>query len=318
MTRKALKAIYFSGRSLFGADRRAIGRLTATDKVAILNLHRISPDPDPYWSPMPPSLFEELARWLSKNLTVSTLSDLGRLETKRPVAVLSFDDGYYDFIEYALPILEKFGLMANLNVIPECAETGKPIWNIRLYDFLRSASLEEIRRIEIPGFTISLKSESAGAKLRFGLAISQFLKNRSLEERNDLWKFIGPAIDGHDTAPTRMMSTDEIRQIAARVELGAHSYSHESMGFETDDFFLGDLEKCETYFNDKLGLPLSIYAFPNGSYRPSQIALLRSRDIKHILLVDEKLASRNSDVLPRRTMYGDSTAELRARALGYI
>ena len=317
MIRNALKGVYFSGKSLLGADRRALRRLADSDKVAILNLHRVSPEPDPYWSPMPPSLFEELVRWLATEFVISDLSGLKNVRSDKPIVVLSFDDGYYDFIEYALPILEKYGVTANMNVIPECAESGKPMWNIRLYDFLRSASLSQVRQLEIPGFAAHLDSESPTAKLRYGLAISRFLKHRPYDDRKELWKFIEPTIDSLKAVPTRMMSTQEIRQIADRVELGAHSYSHESMGFETNEFFLSDLEKCESYFSEKLGVPLSIYAFPNGSYRPSQIDTLRSRGISHILLVDEKFASRRRDILTRVTMYGDTSAELRARALGY-
>lgn len=316
MIRPLLKKIFFSGLSVVGADKRKLRELAGSDRLTVLNLHRVSPEPDPYWSPMLPSLFEDLARWLADNFFVSTFR--GSLEAKgdRPVAVLSFDDGYYDFIEYALPILERFKLPANMNVIPSCAESGKPIWNVRLYDFLRVASVSEIREIQIPGFSATLESDSASAKLKFGLAISRYLKHRSKNAREVLWRDIDAIIESKNVPTTRMMSTDEIKQIADRVELGAHSYSHESMGFETDEFFSEDLGRCEAYFNDKIELPLSIYAFPNGSYRMSQIELLRSRGIKHILLVDEQTGVRNSDVLTRRTMYGDSRAELYIRALG--
>lgn len=316
MIRSALKPVYFSARSIIGAERRAIARMGDGKAITILNLHRVSPERDPYWPPLHPELFEKMARWLSENFTVTTLAQLRDLSSKRPVAVLSFDDGYYDFIEHVIPILEKYGLSANMNVIPECAETERPMWNVRLYDFLKSATPEEIQHIKIPGFAASLKKNTERAKCDFGLAISKFLKNRPMREREALWQPIQSLIDKHKPVSTRMMTTDEIRQIADKVEIGAHSYSHESMGFETDEFFSDDLRRCKAYFNDKIGIPLSIYAFPNGSYRPSQIQLLRSSGIKHILLVEEKLGQRTSDLLPRFTIYGDTSAELRFKALG--
>jgi peptidoglycan/xylan/chitin deacetylase (PgdA/CDA1 family) len=317
MIRNFLKAAYYFGLSMIKIDRRALGALAQSECVTILNLHRVSCEKDPYWPPMHPDLFREFLVWLASTFTVATLGQLADLKTNRPVAVLSFDDGYFDFIQYALPLLGKYGFVVNMNVIPECAETGRPMWNVRLYDFLRSASFDQIRRVEVPGFTTKLESDSEKAKCRFGLAISRFLKNRPRAERMRLWEPIESAINGQENPSTRMMTTKEISQIAGYVELGVHSYSHESMGFESDEFFLDDLDRCEAYFNDKIRVPLSIYAFPNGSYRTSQIDLLRSRGIKKILLVDEKTALRNSDVLPRRTMYGESAAELRFQTLGY-
>ena len=316
MIRNTLKRLYLSGLSLLQADRRTLRALAGSGMVSILNLHRVSPEPDPYWPPLHPELFLELVQWLASNFHVTTLEQLKTVKTDRPVAVLSFDDGYSDFIEYAVPILNKFGLSANMNIIPECAESGRPMWNVRLYDFLKSAPFDEIRRIDIPGFSKQLESDSLNAKLQFGLAVRKFLKNRSMKERKIVWRPVEEAIERHDFASTRMMTTDEIRQLADSFEIGAHSYSHESMGFETDEFFLDDLSRCEAYFSGKLGISLSIYAFPNGSYRTSQIELLRSHGIKHILLVDEQDGSRNSDVLTRRTMYGDSAAEVKFRALG--
>ena len=118
-------------------------------------------------------------------------------------------------------------------------------------------------------------------------------------------------------AITRMMDLHDTRQAAAVHEIGAHSFSHESMGFESDDFFATDLDRCFDFFEKELSLPLTIYAFPNGSYRKTQVELLRTRGLEHVLLVDEDYAKRGGPVYPRFTMYGDTGAEVRLRALGF-
>src|SRR5206468_5471283 len=121
--------------------------------------------------------------------------------------------GYYDFVEYALPIMEKHGLTGNLNVIPQCAETGQPIWNVQLYDFLRAADLNTVAKIKLPGFDASLSENSLGAKLRYGLAISRFLKNRPRNEREKLWENIEPLLKEAGTEGTRMLSTSELADL---------------------------------------------------------------------------------------------------------
>jgi len=285
--------------------------------VAVLNLHRISPHLNSFWPPLHPRIFEELLIFLSENFEVRRFDELDSPANGRPIAVLSFDDGYYDFIEYALPLLSKYGFRANLNLIPECAETGIPIWNVRLYDFLEAAPQKVIDEIRLPGFTRKLAGDGPSAKVSFGVAISRYFKNRPRAEREELWPSIEPLISKVDHSSTRMVLTNDVAKIAGDTELGVHSFSHESMAFESQVFFENDFWQCNEYFAEKLRLPMNIYAFPNGSFRKEQIEFLRRNGIERVLLVDEKISDRKSDVIPRITMYGDSANQIRMRALGF-
>jgi hypothetical protein len=66
---------------------------------------------------------------------------------------------------------------------------------------------------------------------------------------------------------------------------------------------------------NKLGLPMFIYAFPNGSYREEQIDIARDSGVRHILLVDENFAGRSS-VHKRFTFDAKTQAEAQFKALG--
>jgi peptidoglycan/xylan/chitin deacetylase (PgdA/CDA1 family) len=283
----------------------------------VLNLHRVSPVENPFWPALDPTVFEELLTFLKEHFEVCLFGKLPSDILRKPVAVLSFDDGYYDFVEYALPLIEKYGLQANMNIIPQCIETGMPIWNVRLYDFLNSAPRHLINKIRLPGFSAKLNDDGRAAKLSYGLRLSSFLKNRGRIERDQLWQTIEPILGKADFQPTRMMTAAEVMQISGFNEIGVHSYSHESMGFEENEFFERDFRMCRDYFSERLRLPLSIYAFPNGSYREEQIELLRNNNIKSILLVDEKFAKRETDVFTRLTIYGESKNEICMRAVGF-
>jgi peptidoglycan/xylan/chitin deacetylase (PgdA/CDA1 family) len=316
--RDTLKDLYFRLLTLSGSDRRLLGNIRKQDLVVILNLHQVSSVSNPFWPPMKPEIFDELLGFLSRHFQVSVFRDLAAAEGNRPAAVLSFDDGYYNFVEYAAPILHKHGLAANLNVIPNCVLTGEPPWNIKLYDFLNSVPRKLINEIRIAGFDERLADDSADCKVRYGLKISRFLKNRPRRERMEVWSEVsGVMARASDLKPTRMMSASDIRDAATTHEIGVHSYSHESMEFEDEEFFEDDFRKCAGYFHEELRLPLQIYAFPNGSYRPEQITYLEKQGIRRILLVGEDYAERGLRVLPRFTVYGATPAEARMRALGY-
>jgi peptidoglycan/xylan/chitin deacetylase (PgdA/CDA1 family) len=316
--RNLFKTGYFVGASAIGAVRRNILRLVSERKAVVLNLHRVSPQHSPYWPPMKPAIFESLLRFLDENFEVRRLEDLSEPQGKRPIAVLSFDDGYYDFLEHALPMMRRYKMPSNMNVIPECAVTGRPIWNVRLYDFLASAPVSLINELDLPGFEMRLNDDLATSKVRFGMAISGHLKNRPKSEREELFQALDALMKRVEFPSTRVMTAKEIRSASNEVEIGAHSYSHESMGHETDEFFDADLSACERFFETELRQPLKIYAFPNGSYRGSQVELLRRKGVEKILLVDEKAAELDNDVVPRITMYGDTAAEVRLRSVGHM
>ncbi|MBS1792984.1 MAG: polysaccharide deacetylase family protein [Acidobacteria bacterium] len=312
-----LKKGYFVLQKILRRDAGLLRKIRREKLVTVLNLHQVSPHENPFWSPLRPEIFDDLLGFLKDRFEVVLFSELAAAPGEKPPAVLSFDDGYYNFLEFAAPLLKKHGLRANMNVIPSCVESGAPMWNVRLYDFLNSASRKAIDGIALPGFDHRLANESFAAKVRYGLKISRFLKNRPRLEREELWQRLEELIENAGFSRTRMMSRDEIREIAGTHEIGVHSYSHESMKFEEDAFFEDDFEKCVDYFKDKLELPLEIYAFPNGSYRPEQVAFLQNRGIRHILLVGEDYAPRGTNVYPRFTLYGASKIEARFQALGF-
>lgn len=87
----------------------------------ILMYHSVSPDgDDPFDVTVRPPRFEEQLRWLRR--TGRTGTSVGELLAARDrgdgrrLVGLSFDDGYADFIEYALPLLQRYGFSATMFV----------------------------------------------------------------------------------------------------------------------------------------------------------------------------------------------------------
>lgn len=314
--KEELKKGYYFLQKVLRKDLSLLKKIQRENLVAVLNLHQVSPHENPFWSPLKPEIFDDLLGFLKENFEVTLFGELDEIKSEKPLAILSFDDGYYNFIEYAVPILVKHELRANMNIIPSCAESGEPMWNVKLYDFLNCAPRALIDEIRFDGFDYRLKDESFDGKIQYGLKISRFLKNRPRREREELIGKIEKLMQKCEFQLTRMMNTDEIKQIAETHEVGVHSFSHESMEFEENSFFEEDLQKCFNYFDETLQIPLEIYAFPNGSYRPEQIEILRENNIKYTLLVGEDYARRNKNVFPRFTIYGASKLEAKFQALG--
>jgi peptidoglycan/xylan/chitin deacetylase (PgdA/CDA1 family) len=297
-----------------GASNWLASRIRRRDAVAVLNLHSVSPVANPFWPPIHPAHFDT---WLRRALRVFEFRTFRTMHepSNKPVAVLSFDDGYVDFYEHAMPILDRYGITANINVITGAIDAGIPPWNVRLYDWLTAASYAEIRDLRIEGCSIVLSADSKAAKVRFGGALSRFLKSRPSAERDAL---LLPLSARLATAPRGrdMLTPAQVSEIARRHEVGSHSHSHDSMGFETNAYFQDDFERSRSWLAN-LGIQTEIYAFPNGSYRPEQVAWLQEQGVQHTLLVNECFASsKPSSVLPRLSVAGGSVVEIELAALG--
>lgn len=76
--------------------------------------HSVSPyDQDPYLVTVTPERFDRQMHWLRRRglsgVSVSDLLAACREGAGRGLIGLTFDDGYADFIEYALPVLNRYG-----------------------------------------------------------------------------------------------------------------------------------------------------------------------------------------------------------------
>jgi peptidoglycan/xylan/chitin deacetylase (PgdA/CDA1 family) len=301
-------------------DRVLAARAARANLLVILNLHRVHPAPNPFWPAILPGHFEKLLSYLRQNFLVTSLEDLEYTHDRhpqKPYAVLSFDDGYLDFVQYAHPILDRYGVRANLNVIPDCVKNGTPPWNVELYDFLQSATPAVLRELSLPGFRDKLRSEAVTEKIRYGASLSRFLKQRPRTERVPLWEQLQSVMQRTNYQLTEMMRLDDVKRMSLHHDIGAHSYSHESMGFEEDSYFEEDVLHCQHYFQNALGMKCLYYAFPNGSYKENQINHLEKLEFKRALLVDEDYADARRFALTRFTIAADNLGDLKLQAAGF-
>ena len=137
--------------------------------VPIIMYHHMSPKPQLLGTyTISPDSFETDLKWLCSHgyhaVFVSELVSFVRGESKLPEksVVISFDDAQESFFEYALPLLEKYGMCASLAVIGECADqfTNEPDHNLD-YSYM---DWEEIKRasesgaVELVSHTYALHS----------------------------------------------------------------------------------------------------------------------------------------------------------------
>lgn len=291
---------------------RRLRQLRGNGVRTVLNLHRVSAESRSAYESLDPALFDELLAFLQSEFRLTTFDEAADhpAGAARPAAIVSFDDGYKDFIEIAAPILRRRGIRCNHNLIPACIESGLPPLNVLAQDFVGQAPTALLKKLEVPGFQLDARDPRLGARL------SAFLKNRAHGEQRALADTLLPQFRAWDGfRPTPMMDGADVRQIQDEHELGAHSYEHATMQFETNEYLAEDVRRCQAYFQDRFGIRVNIYAFPNGDCGPGQAEIVEAAGIEHVLLVGEKF-----DTQARRhhrfTFHARSRSEARFRAAG--
>jgi peptidoglycan/xylan/chitin deacetylase (PgdA/CDA1 family) len=110
-----------------------------------------------------------------------------------------------------------------------------------------------------------------------------------------------------------MLSHDDLAAVARHHDVGLHSYEHDSMGFESDEFLRADLARCRRWADASLPARSAAYAFPNGSHRAEQVRIAEEAGLGTVLLGGERPSTITARSHPRVTAYGDSAAALRLR-----
>jgi peptidoglycan/xylan/chitin deacetylase (PgdA/CDA1 family) len=292
-------------------------KISQKNQITILNLHRVSIDDGSAYTPLNPYIFEELIKFCVKNYQIITFTETSNYENeniKKPLLILSFDDGYKDFINVTARILSKYKIKVNQNIIPECIESGIPPLNVLVQDFIGKSKNSDLTKLKIPGFVLP---QDLNNRISLGLSVSKFLKNKPIAEQRLIKIQIQQSL-GMDLSyySTPMLNLNDINELINLHEFGAHSFSHANMELETDAYFENDLIQCKNWFINKFNFNVEIYAFPNGSYKVKQIDICKSFGFKYILLVDDGFSNLKSQVCRRFGFHADSEDELKFKCLG--
>ena len=280
------------------------------DALVIFSLHRIEHQPDPLSSAIPAAAFSEFVSWADRSFNLTTFAELqsAKQQDKAP-AILSFDDGYACYKSVVEPILEKFGVPANLNIIPASVQTGLPPINVYMQEIIAQGGEADRAAVNQKMFGGELTTNDAA---EFMLLASRALKYRPFAEQQKFWPFLislGEQI--HDFSPVEMLNLEDLR-LLKRTELGAHSFEHASMESQSDTYLSSDFEKCQNWFNDTLGQQTSVYAFPNGSASISAAQRALDSGFSHALLVGEQFSQKTAGIHHRINMHGSTVQDLRS------
>ncbi len=269
-------------------------------KITVLNLHRVTPEQDFFFKPIIPAHFESLLKYVAKHYHVITIGEINSLqyfrkENRKPFLILSFDDGYYDFMEYALPLLIKYNLPSNHNIVNSCADHNEIIWTHRLNNIFNHARENNItlQYHTGSGLNLSLPADKKN-QMQVYYAVFNILLNTPYKKRMQ-W-IIEKEKELATSVNCAMMNWGQIAECTKyRVEIGSHTYNHDTLSTITDyNCLLNEIQQSKIEIEKNIQKPVDILALPNGQTNADIEKACIQAGISNVLFVDDRVNNRSN------------------------
>ncbi|MCC6830673.1 MAG: polysaccharide deacetylase family protein [Thermoleophilia bacterium] len=266
--------------------RRRNGERTLT----VLAYHRVAPQPDPgFRAPDPaavePHEFARQIRWLAGRYTPVGLDDLdaavtGGAPLPRRALLVTFDDGYRDVLEHAVPVLSRSGVPAVVFAVTGAMGTRRLMW---WSECAHIAGTARGRRTLPSGQVVDM--DDPAARRRVYDSACAFLKRLDTVPRAAGIAALGRALGVEDRPPGHgFLSWDDLPVLRrAGVCVQAHTVTHAIVGrippHRAEEEITGSLAAVA----DATGRPATAFAYPNGElgdFGEAAAALLRRAGVR--------------------------------------
>lgn len=245
----------------------------SANRLSIVIFHRVHAQPDPLFpSEVTCERFDAICAWLAAWFHVLPLDEaverLLRNDLPARALCITFDDGYADNHEFALPILRRHGLQATFFVASGFLDGGR-MWN--------DTVIESVRRSPLPALRVDdlglpdLRELPLGSVAQRRAAVEVVLsaiKYLEPEARREQVQRIAER-SGAALPDDLMMSSSQVRALRhAGMQIGAHTVNHPILARLEAAAARDEIARGKAQLESILGEPVRLFAYPNG--RPRQ------------------------------------------------
>lgn len=311
-----------------GASARARARLDGSC-AAVLMYHRVLPGEQARRLHVEPGMYvtpETFARhldWLVESFCLLPLAEIvERLESgtvlPRGACAVTFDDGWRDNLEYALPALRARGLPATIFAVSDRVGTMGAFWPDEVCRRLAPLCARE-RSAVLRGVGLALASDSDEGVEAALLA----LKALDEGERGDVLEGIRRATKGGGAGSEEvreLLDWSELDRLAEQgVSIESHGASHAILTGVSRARAQDELSRSLATLRERGHARLGLLAYPSGAFDDTVVELARAAGYRAAFTTQVGLASRGDDRLrqPRVAVHEDISRS-RAEFLRFV
>ena len=286
--RAGLGALYFSGAHY-------LLRPIFSGAGAIFMLHHVRPGSEGEFRPnrhleiAPDFLRAMLAHLRARDVDLITLDEMHRRlierDFSRYFACVTFDDGYRDNRDFALPVMREFGAPFTVYVASDFAEGSGRLWWVALERLIAKASAIAVGTGDAA--TRLDAATPAGKRAAFD-QLHDWL--RSLPSEQDVRREITALCASHGVDEAAIcrelcMSWDELKRFAddPLVTIGAHTITHCNLAKQSEATASFEIETSRARIEAALQRPVTHLAYPYGDRAaagPREFAIARAAGFK--------------------------------------
>jgi peptidoglycan/xylan/chitin deacetylase (PgdA/CDA1 family) len=291
-------------------------------RLTILIYHRMLPAPDPILDEIDAATFEGHIALLAGEFNVLPLGEacgrLARGMLPPRAACITFDDGYADNEQIALPILKRFGVPATFFVSTGFSDGGV-MFNDSVIETVRRAS-EGTHDLSSLGLGVYCLSDSSTRRAAVDALLGQ-VKYFAPEQRQSLVERLAEKM-GAPPPKNLMMNPAQIKRLHdSGMEIGAHTVNHPILASLDDRQASAEIVDGKRRLEDIIGDSVSLFAYPNGKpgvdYGPRDVEIVKRVGFTAAVSTIRGVAGRASDPfqLPRFGPWDRNPGRLGARLL---
>jgi peptidoglycan/xylan/chitin deacetylase (PgdA/CDA1 family) len=335
MLRTAIKAAGAWALHATGCDRMVASSRGLEHEPLVLCYHRVVHDLRRHTWSAPAMLITKRTlaaqlAWVGRRYRFVGLDELtdaiasgAAARERRPLAAVTFDDGYADVYRNALPVLARESIPATVFVVTDLVGTPALQLHDRLHALLRQAnrrfgasglvSLCDRHHLEPPRWRADLGwSQAQVTRLGEMLLATQ---PRAVLDRlvDDLERYVAVPFEVAEALHAldwRMLR--ELQQ--AGVTVGSHTRSHRVLPNENADDVLEELAGSKRALEGELGTPVRHFSFPNGHFTRATLRAVRAAGYQYAYSTcSHRDPEHPALTVPRRTLWERSLAGVGSR-----
>ena len=296
------------------------------NKLSVLIYHRVYMEPDLIFpSEVHARRFDAQMGWLKALCNVLPLEEaVQRLQAgtlPRRAACVTFDDGYADNVEVALPILKRHGVPATFFISSGFLDGGR-MWNDTVIEAIRrvSGAMVDLNHLGLgkhPVGTMATRNTTIGAIIGSLKYLPQEARNSQVDA---LQRTVAECLPDN-----LMMRAEQVRELAdAGMTVGAHTVSHPILARLPAAEARREIRVGRETLEAITGREVTLFAYPNGKpvddYGLKHVAMVRELGFQGAVCTAWGSASRLDDIfqLPRFTPWDKTALRFSARFTGNL
>lgn len=298
-------------------------------RLQVLIFHRVLPGADPLFAQeVDAAQFDRICGWLCAWFNVLPLDEAVRRLSAgtlpaRSLAI-TFDDGYADNHDVALPILLRHGITATFFIATGYLDGGR-MWNDTIIESLRHTALDAIDLRDVHGPSLGTHSLRTLGERRAAIdAIIPKVKHLPAAHRQLAADAIAQRAKAVLTNDLMMTSDQVIALHRGGMQIGAHTVTHPILALLGAEEARAEIVASRQSLEHLLGAPVRLFAYPNGQpgqdYSAQTVAIARAAGFDAAVTTAWGSSDSRTDrfEIPRFTPWDRTRMRFGARLLGNL